>query len=103
MNMVWCGVAELDKKLLCCGNNGLLVLSCFQSDCGDHLEWWSMVWFVLNQKCLISIMELALRCAHELPEERLNMIEISTRLKKIRTILLPTNPTNRRRLQRPQH
>ncbi|KAJ4833676.1 hypothetical protein Tsubulata_045252 [Turnera subulata] len=52
-----------------------------------------------EEKCLISIMELALQCAHELPEERINMIETSARLKKIRTILLPTN---RRRPQRPQ-
>ncbi|KAJ4851048.1 hypothetical protein Tsubulata_042911 [Turnera subulata] len=54
---------------------------------------------VNEQKCLISIMELALQCAHEFPEERVNMIETSARLKKIRTILLPTN---RRRPQRPQ-
>ncbi|KAJ4850388.1 hypothetical protein Tsubulata_050239 [Turnera subulata] len=40
---------------------------------------------VNEKKCLISVMEMALQCAHELPEERLNMIEISARLRKIRT------------------
>ncbi|KAJ4844102.1 hypothetical protein Tsubulata_026761, partial [Turnera subulata] len=55
---------------------------------------------VNEEKCLVSVMELALQCTHELPEERLNMIEISARLRKIRTVFLGTS---RRRPQRPQH
>ncbi|KAJ4833674.1 hypothetical protein Tsubulata_045248, partial [Turnera subulata] len=56
---------------------------------------------VNEEKCLVSVMELALQCTHELPEERLNMIDISARLRKIRTLhgYIPPELANLRRMK----
>ncbi|KAJ4841086.1 hypothetical protein Tsubulata_030205 [Turnera subulata] len=51
---------------------------------------------VNEENCLGSIMELALQCTHEFPEERINMIEISARLKKIRMVSLGNRRTPQR-------
>ena len=37
-----------------------------------------------KEHCVTSIMELALQCANESPEERINMVEILARLKNIK-------------------
>ena len=43
---------------------------------------------VSHKICLLSVIELALDCSRERPEERINMKEVAVRLKKIKQRLL---------------
>ena len=49
-------------------------------------------YFVTKANCISSIMQLALDCSAELPEDRLDMKNVLSKLKNIKTIFLNNIP-----------